>query len=693
MLFRNRTTAWRSESFSKAVERAAAAQHTNITQHHHVHFKFKHIYAVMNLEERIKVSRYFGIPDDVNQAMATGILVWMMASDEATIAKVKRTGLFNVRTVAEYKNIAKELSVEAKSLQNLLPVDLRQVFELDVLVNRVSGTPDWEKEKVSRSQPDAAAVPDDFIYTTATKIFRDAYNEGKRPATLQWKDYWKTRWEWVAAGSIHTQYKSDAQYIVRKPNECKNKFLTVVNMPTMPIERFLTRTPEIQAWASTKYEWAKQRAIYGTDLTSYVLANFAFYKCENLLPAQFPVGKDANAENVALRVRGVLRYGLPLCVDFEDFNSQHSAQAMSTVMDAFQNVYHRHLSDEQLAAMNWTRASIERQTVTDNIGLKTVYQAQGTLMSGWRLTTFMNSVLNYVYVQYMQKDSASKLPAVHNGDDVLAATSNMDHARRMFKAAIDANIRVQPTKCAFGGIAEFLRIDHVRGARGQYLSRAVATFVHSRVESRPNPNVKDLVEAMENRFADLASRGMQLELISRLREVYYTRLQKYRQVSVSDCYIIKTTHRVAGGMSEEADASVQPEVVLTQRDELLTESQRVVQRLPLPGVYDFSEYVKNALDLTHPLGVFIKRVRRATERAVDTSHKKLEILKTEGERRRLNIRMIYKAHEGEFNSSSYGKAVLTGFSLEILGKQMRPGVLKAMLERDPDPVGLLGLVA
>jgi hypothetical protein len=66
------------------------------------------------------------------------------------------------------------------------------------------------------------------------------------------------------------------------------------------------------------------RAIYGTDITSYVLTHFALLDCEESLPAQFPIGSKATTAKVVACVGAVLDNATPFCLDFEDFNSQHS---------------------------------------------------------------------------------------------------------------------------------------------------------------------------------------------------------------------------------------------------------------------------------------------------------------------------------------------------------------------------------
>ncbi|QPH36700.1 RNA-dependent RNA polymerase [Rhodosporidiobolus odoratus RNA virus 1] len=538
------------------AERAHALGYPKITAARHIHFTVKEAVAAFPHDRRQRLRHALAVPADATATMAASVCLWVASLDDELYSLVSQSGIFKCATVKESLKVGKEISVEAKSLQNLLDFDLRQVFEVNVLVNPIDGEVDWAEEKLHRTEPNVTCLSYKTVFEGAAKIFSQAVMVGRGPGSMTWESYWASRWQWSAAGSVHSQHPEDEKYVVRTDRNLKNKFIMISNMPNFSIEHFLQRQPEIHAWASTKYEWGKLRAIYGTDTTSYILAHFAFYNCENVLPNRFPVGKDANDANVTSRVGGVLANREPYCLDFQDFNSQHSVAAMRAVVDAFGTTFRNTLSPQQLAALEWTSESLERQVIHDNVGLKETYAAKGTLLSGFRLTTFLNSVLNAVYTDFMLGTAKHQGSSLHNGDDVLIGATSLEITRVSLQRGRRLNIRMQPAKCAFGAIAEFLRVDHRRGDKGQYLTRAVATVTHSRVESKMSTDARDLVESMENRFADCLNRGMSLKMIAVLRHLYYTHQAKVCDMSVHDMYKVKTTHRVAGGISEAIDADV-----------------------------------------------------------------------------------------------------------------------------------------
>jgi hypothetical protein len=451
---------------------------------------------------------------------------------------------------------------------------------------------------------------------------------------MAWKDYWDSRWQWSAAGSIHSQYPEDEAYIIRSDPALKNKFITIANMPSVKIAHFANRAPQIEAWASTKYEWGKQRAIYGTDLTSYTLAHFAFYNCEDVLPRQFPVGRDANDSNVTNRVAGILRSKLPFCLDFEDFNSQHSASSMRAVINAYLSVFGQRLTEEQQTAALWTAESIGQQRINDNVGLKETYTARGTLLSGWRLTTFMNSVLNYIYTQMIMAEKGNPSAGLHNGDDVLIGVNNLGAVQTAAKNSRKYNVRMQPAKCAFGAIAEFLRIDHKRGSKGQYLSRAVATLVHSRIESRISTDARDLINSMEMRFGDCKARGMPPVLINALRDVYYTRQALICGNTFEELHAIKQTHRVCGGISGAFDADLE---YIVEPGEL---DSKQVELPVLQGVVDYAAQLVRVLQLPIVNKKMEERLYKATLEAVVVKNRKMKLVKRGNDEWYVRVRNI-----------------------------------------------------
>jgi len=507
----------------------------------------------------------------------------------------------------------------------------------------------------------------------------------EKPRKLNWKDYWEARWQWSAAGSIHSQYKEDLKNI---PNirELKNKFIALCIKEDVGMEYYTKRKPEIHAWASVKYEWGKMRAIYGTDITSYILTNFVFFNCEDTLTIDFPVGKKARPSFVTARVGAVLENTIPLCLDYEDFNSQHSNEAMEAVLNAWVKCNEKNLSDDQIKAAPWVIDSIRNTIITDNMGTNTTYKSKGTLMSGWRLTTFVNSVLNYIYTNKILGQRTTTFRSIHNGDDVLIGTRNFEIARIAIKSAEKNNIRLQRKKCAYGGIAEFLRVDHIRGDTGQYLARNIATLMHSRIESKIAVQATDIIEAMEERLKEYVQRGGIENITIKLREKYYKRLSPTYNMTSEDFYDIKILHRVVGGINSEEYAPIN-KIVLTNKIEKPTEMPE-----KMPGVNAYANAVKRTLDLDVDIGMIVKRVYNATVKAVQMTRIRQTVVENSDERRYRLWRALYKAHSDVAEMPLFGKAMLTGFVFDVLAKSSQLDTLRRILSVSRDKLTLLRII-
>jgi len=655
---------------------------TKVTAQHHIHYTALEVISAIGESKALK-SNAVRLPTDTTMTMCAGVMLWYDQLEPQLQIQIDQSGLFKCVTVAEFKAVAKSISIEAKSLQNIVATDLRSVFEIDTLVNRVDGEVDWQSEMEHRTKPNTTSLSYSQTYTAARRIFLQAASVGRQPIGMEWDKYWGSRWQWSAAGSVHSQHAVDEKYVVRTDRNLKNKFIAISNMPRVPETYFTNRPPQLHAWASVKYEWGQLRAIYGTDITSYIVSNFAFYNCENVLPKRFPVGKDANDANVVNRVTGVLKNRLPYCLDFEDFNSQHSTASMKAVIDAYGDTFAEKFSEGQRRAIEWTSASLDNMIINDNMGLKKTYQSKATLLSGWRLTTFVNSVLNAVYTDEICQGTKEKGSSLHNGDDVLIGTTSLKTAQMSIKRGKELNIRIQPSKCAFGGIAEFLRIDHARGSKGQYLTRAIATLMHSRIESKMSTDARDLVEAMENRFSDCIHRGMSLDMIIKLRHIYYQRQAIVCGMATEDMYIIKMTHRVAGGISEAIDASIalQIRAGATRKGE--------VEVPNLQGVYDYSLAVAKELEMESKLSYIVDRMYAATYEAVVPKSKAMKVVVNEELQWCYNVKAIYKAFRGTIQTAGFGKAALVGMALDVIQRSEKDTTLKMALARSKDPIKLL----
>jgi hypothetical protein len=467
----------------------------------------------------------------------------------------------------------------------------------------------------------------------------------------------------------------------------RNKFIAAIAMPDVDLSYFTARQPEIQAWSSVKYEWGKQRAIYGTDFTSYVLTHFLFYNAEDTLGPQFPVGNKARPSYVSSKVSAMLDRGLHYCLDFEDFNSQHSNEAMKAVLRAWVDAQRHNLHPDQLEVADWVINSIDNTIVNDHIGLKETYRTKGTLMSGWRLTTFVNSVLNYIYTSVLVQGSEDEVYSLHNGDDVIMTFNKLSTLRNMQQQCKRYNIRAQLHKSHYGAIAEFLRVDHLRGEHGQYLSRNISTLVHGRIESKKAITAVDAIDALESRLAEFMMRGGDPNNAARLRQIYYKRIGAIYDTSPHDLYVVKNAHAVTGGISAMEDASIDH---LIEKVEMPLEIEMPSK---LPGVTAYAIQIQKTLELEdEPIQKIVKRINVATLGAIKLVRSGLMIRKNQDLRQYIVYRGIYKAFAELNKDANMGKALMTGFAIEVAGKRFSLSTLAAAVHAAADRMKYLSIV-
>lgn len=542
-----------------------------ITQYHHLHvlpsealnacglYKIKTNVRTCHKCEREQIRLYGELADlvdlcrrvsDSKQSHATFITYYMSAPRWA------QKFLIGLHCVARDQdiNIMDILKIEgicAKQVQGIYRNDMNVIFELQVLINRVDSAVQWDKEKINRTNIDVVDIPYSEVFKIACEAFAHAESNGARPRRSAWHSYWAQRYALTPNGAIHSQYQKDDNYIKEVKHRYRTKKTVLSTMNSLKFVDLINRTPEITAKTSTKYEWGKVRALYGCDITTHLLADFGMAQCESTLPSWMPVGERASEANI-VKLMDTMKIGVPVCYDYDDFNSQHSVSSMQAVINAWLSVYARHLTPEQVTAVDWTSRSLDKMIVKDDLGTGTHYTAKGTLFSGWRLTSFVNTVLNWVYLEKAGL-SQNVIKSIHNGDDVYAVTSTLGDAMQLVSNAANMGIRAQVTKMNIGTIAEFLRMDlrttNITGK--QYLSRACATLVHGRVESSEPNSALDAMEADAERITAMVHRGARLQFISNLSKILDINLGRVFDLDVSDIAKVKQIHRVHGGLNDE----------------------------------------------------------------------------------------------------------------------------------------------
>lgn len=648
-----------------------------ITAEHHTHYRPEEIWAIA--KQHTTTLRAMGIVlanlrkiQGVTEATVATFLAYIMTvrPQVAYLVATSRR-IWRSKNVAELTEVLKDIATPIKSMHQHEVCDLTELFELQCLVNRGVGQIDWRKERNHRTSPDVVKVSLEDVVKYATEIFLLGKAHGYHYRKMDRQKYISARWEWSPTGSIHSQYPEDERYIPGNYRQ-KTKFVALNMMSRQHVDSMFLRKPEIHAWTSVKYEWAKQRAIYGVDLTSTVITNFAMYRCEEVFKHRFPVGEEAAADRVHRRLKIMLEDNESFCYDFDDFNAQHSTQAMQAVLVAYLNVFQADMSDDQREAMSWVIDSLSDVTIhNSNVQPPEQYELKGTLLSGWRLTTFMNTALNYVYFKAAGCfDIGGVRDSVHNGDDVLVSIKHIGAAVKIHHRMAQINARAQPAKCNVFSVGEFLRVEHKvdkdTGLGAQYLTRACATLVHSRCESQEPEHLTGAVKAIVTRAREVFERAkISQALLADLVRSAIRRVAAVFHRPAKEAFVIAELHAVVGGASTEDFAPI--DFKINERCEYDRErcasdkDDMVVTQDLYPGIFDYARTLAQAYEGVLDEQQAKRRVISATTRQISVTRKTwLDIVPLPTDTFYRYGRALYKMYHGLVSMPHLEKARFVG---------------------------------
>lgn len=637
---------------------------SKISQEHHIHYSavdacnaFKVKYGT---DVTVKFFNSLASMSDITVTAVSGIVIYVASLSYCIGMSLIDSGVFSYySSMNEWYNDRKKYSNDFKVNANTTRHSLEQFFEIEVLVNRLNLGIDWESEMINRTDVNVTRFTSDEVYSKAVKLFKTAASSGKAPLKQNWDTFWKKRWEWSTTGATNMPYAEYSQDLKYPSWNAKTKFLTYLQMKSdLTAEELLNNVaPAVIAKPSVKYEWGKTRAIYGCDDISHLIYTFTMGTPEELLPNWIPLGKSSSENYVTSLYRQVSREGYSLCLDFEDFNSQHSTESMLVVLKAYFDVYASQLTPSQQSFIPWIMTSVTNQIVTGGASGSVAYKTNGTLFSGWRLTTFMNTVLNYCYTDLIvQKSGAVCYGSLHSGDDVFMTVGSAADYLSMQNVCDIYNVRLSKNKCFFGTIKEFLRKDRKHGAGVQYLARGVSTLVHGRTESSQHSDIIEMLKSNETRLSEIYNRGGDTNLINNLRGIYISRLRNqgfYGDLSEEVIDHIYTSHPVNYGINTEAPAKG----IIT---DLNVQSGGKLVDIDLPGVRDYVALLKHYLNDSGNVKRLYNSVYKATERVCFSNMTRVIGLKSSDLKERQMMKALYKVYSRVKVDIHYGKARLIG---------------------------------
>nr|UUV42630.1 MAG: RNA-dependent RNA polymerase [Tuatara cloaca-associated totivirus-1]UUV42632.1 MAG: RNA-dependent RNA polymerase [Tuatara cloaca-associated totivirus-1] len=316
------------------------------------------------------------------------------------------------------------------------------------------------------SQNHVATFDPDQLRRAVRRVYSDEIQNLPSYPTLD--DYWRRRYVMRANGA-HSRFVHTQPDIVKVPDDVPGRLTKKLfyelqhKNPISPDRRPFTR-----AAFSTKLEHGKVRALYACDSLSTLYFDALLSPLERVWSNSHVLLSPGSMSFEDLHARlgnDGLTYS---AIDADDFNSQHSIQAMKIVFEELPvPESHEWLRDWCVASFDNLSIVIEGNT------LKWV----SSLPSGHRATTFINSVLNAAYIRCAIDDVYDTLDvAYHTGDDIILGSTSRNAIHTITSRILASPLRANPTKLTFGR-AEFLRHTYSRTSVTGYLARRVSSVV------------------------------------------------------------------------------------------------------------------------------------------------------------------------------------------------------------------------
>ncbi|AKJ26314.1 putative RNA-dependent RNA polymerase [Magnaporthe oryzae virus 3] len=320
--------------------------------------------------------------------------------------------------------------------------------------------------------------------------------------------HWNSRWAWAVNGAHSGHVSRVVPRIPRPPGmlrEHRRAWLECVETDPRPYW-----TGHTFVSGSKKLESGKTRAIFACDTLSYLAFEHLLGPVERRWRHSRVIldpGKGGHA-GMAFRIAAAkARAGINMMLDYDDFNSQHSNKTMRILFEELISVtgYPPHLAGPLLN-------SFEHSDIY--VGDRKIGRSLGTLMSGHRGTTFINTCLNFVYLRLVLGDEIMhSLPSVHVGDDVYLGARTYEQAGRICRLIKKSPLRMNPVKQSVGHVSsEFLRNSASGRSVRAYFARGVAGIVAGNWVTERALSPPDAITAMVSSARTLANRSLNQNL-------------------------------------------------------------------------------------------------------------------------------------------------------------------------------------
>ncbi|BCH36651.1 RNA-dependent RNA polymerase [Aspergillus lentulus totivirus 1] len=353
--------------------------------------------------------------------------------------------------------------VEANTLQG------RDVGMIDLRAEATYRTTDAVNDKL-------ANFSEDELRSACRKILTEEISHGPGGLRVDYpslEEHWDERWAWAVNGA-HSGHVSKLYPRLPRPpgmlREHRRAWLESVEhdpRPTWDGHTYVSVSPKLEA--------GKTRAIFACDTVNYLFFEHLLGPVERRWRHKHVIldpGKGGHCGMAFATAAARARAGVSMMLDYDDFNSQHSTLAMKVLISE--------LCDLTGYPPEYARVLLDSFDKCDiYLGDEFIGRARGTLMSGHRGTTFINSCLNRAYLMIvLGEETVARASALHVGDDVYFGVTTYRQAGLVASTLASSPLRMNPMKQSVGHVStEFLRnASSGRSTRG-YLARGVAGVV------------------------------------------------------------------------------------------------------------------------------------------------------------------------------------------------------------------------
>lgn len=391
---------------------------------------------------------------------ATAWLIWVHCCLLRGASWRQCVGL-SYKELKEVSNVVKGLGVVCNPCAGLY-------VELGALAGRAVGSVDVEEEMQKRcaayTRPGMLV---DFPAGQLRAVVRAIVNEERGEFSVpRYADVFLRRFSTTKAGSHHRSEWTASADLPRRQLTRRNY---VESMESDYVWRI---PPGGYVSFSEKLEPGKTRAIYSLDSDNYLRFDAPARALEaawrghraNLKPSSGTMSEDLERRGGELR-----RW--KMMFDYADFNSAHTIKAQQIVVEeAFKGM------DEEW--LRWLSESFTQTWLKDPRS-SVPTRSDGTLMSGHRMTSIINTVLNAAYIRLVLGEADyAQLHIEHVGDDIVSSTDSSELAERVVQKLLASGLTLQREKQGFGELcAEFLRISYDKQNACGYVARSISTLV------------------------------------------------------------------------------------------------------------------------------------------------------------------------------------------------------------------------